>query len=330
MTKDLVSTPQEIEGTDFIIDEEFKDWLPPLFPEDIKELEDNILEGGCISPLLVGVMADGKRILVDGHHRYTFCKQHNIPFKIVEKPFDDREQALNWMTAHQKGRRNMSIFQWAEHVLKRKATIAALAKKNQSAGGGSVHLKSDKPLNARKELAKIIGTSHDTLYKIEFILSHLLPTNPSIPPYPNNEKLLIMLRKGDAGGGISIHSVYEELQEHFGKRGKLKPFPQKKSDDIHIPLPHPQELTDQLDGALVYLDAIAKTFPDLKNRDYIIFRVEEWLADRTKQFNKPKDGISIRDCTITTARLDDGNSISPGDEQASESITPAIPYDDKS
>jgi N6-adenosine-specific RNA methylase IME4 len=85
------------------IDAEFKALIPPLAPDELAQLEANILRDGCRDPLVVW---DG--ILIDGHNRHEICVRHGLPFETVEMEFDDREAAMDWMDANQLGRRNLS------------------------------------------------------------------------------------------------------------------------------------------------------------------------------------------------------------------------------
>jgi hypothetical protein len=51
---------------------------------------------------------DGQRILVDGHNRYRICQAHGLSFAVVERAFDSRDAAQDWIDANQLGRRNLS------------------------------------------------------------------------------------------------------------------------------------------------------------------------------------------------------------------------------
>ena len=189
----------------FIIDEEFKNLLPPLTPEDFEKLEKNILKDGCRDALIVW---KEEKILIDGHHRHAICKKHNRKFRIEEKSFANRDEAIKWMIEHQKSRRNMNKFQWAEVILKLKPTFAAKAKANQRAGGGAVRTKSDKPVKTYKELAKLARMSPSTLQQVAFILKHA------------DQNTIGKLRKGDAH--YSINGVSEELRELIEKKTTKK------------------------------------------------------------------------------------------------------------
>ena len=51
---------------------EFRDLLPPLSQEQREALEKDILKNGCYAPLIV----DQELRIVDGHNRYTICKEY--------------------------------------------------------------------------------------------------------------------------------------------------------------------------------------------------------------------------------------------------------------
>lgn len=85
---------------------EIEENLFPLQPEELKFLEESILAEGVRDALVVWPK-DGELILVDGHNRYRIAKQHNIPFEIKEKHFNDLGEVLEWVDFNQLGRRNL-------------------------------------------------------------------------------------------------------------------------------------------------------------------------------------------------------------------------------
>ena len=85
------------------IDEEFRNLIRPLYRQEYLQLEANILEDGCLAPIVTW-----NGIIVDGHNRYEICTKHNIPYSIEEKYFECREEAVAWICANQLGRRNLS------------------------------------------------------------------------------------------------------------------------------------------------------------------------------------------------------------------------------
>lgn len=88
---------------DIRIDPEFHAYIPDLSDEERSQLEQNIVADGCRDPLVI--WGD---ILIDGHNRFEICTRLGLPFTVIEKDFADREAALDWMDAHQLGRRNLS------------------------------------------------------------------------------------------------------------------------------------------------------------------------------------------------------------------------------
>ena len=114
------------------VKEEFKNLIPPLNDSEFKELEDSILSEGCRESLIVW-----NNILVDGHHRYEICTKHNIPFKVINKDFEDENEAMLWIINNQLGRRNITDFARAELALKRKEILLKQGreKQKQTLGG---------------------------------------------------------------------------------------------------------------------------------------------------------------------------------------------------
>jgi len=93
-----------------IIDQEFKDLLPPLDKETYTLLEDNILTYGCRDSLVLW-----QNILIDGHNRYAICAAHNIPYTTVTKDFDSREAVMIWIISTQVARRNLTPLQLSHY-----------------------------------------------------------------------------------------------------------------------------------------------------------------------------------------------------------------------
>lgn len=251
----------------FIVDEEIKSLLPPLSAEDFAKLEKSILAEGCRDNLIVWTE---ENILADGHHRFSICDKHNIPYTAEYKSFANRDAVVLWMFENQKSRRNMNKFLWAEAVLKRKDAIATEAKANQRAGGGVVRLQTDKPVNTLKTLAKLAGVGRDTMHKVEFILTTaaINPTNAKLTEQVNK------LRKG--GVGVSIRSVYEELQELIGKRAtgkKRASTPRSTRKPAHHPIPAPKsngttpEPSNDIEGhILATLEELEQQYPQTHDR----------------------------------------------------------------
>ena len=85
------------------IDDEFRSLIPPLHKDEYRLLESSIRAEGCRDPIVVW---DG--VIIDGHNRYRICSHWHIPFSIIDKQFNSREEAVAWICATQLGRRNIS------------------------------------------------------------------------------------------------------------------------------------------------------------------------------------------------------------------------------
>ena len=85
------------------IDPEFSRLIPPLQPDELAQLESNILAEGCRDALVVW-----RGLLLDGHNRLRICEEHGLPYRTIEIDLPDREAAADWIDANQLGRRNLS------------------------------------------------------------------------------------------------------------------------------------------------------------------------------------------------------------------------------
>lgn len=92
-------------NTVLTIDPEFEAKCPPLTEDELAQLEENILEEGLVlMPLIVW-----DNTIVDGHNRYRIAQEHpGIEFRIHEKHFKNRYEALSWICKNQLGRRNLT------------------------------------------------------------------------------------------------------------------------------------------------------------------------------------------------------------------------------
>lgn len=87
----------------FLIDPEFKRLLPELSSTEITQLETTILQSGCLEPIVIW-----NNTILDGIYRYEICKKHRIPYRVENKHFTCREEAIRWICIHQMGQRNVS------------------------------------------------------------------------------------------------------------------------------------------------------------------------------------------------------------------------------
>lgn len=178
-----------------LINETFKNLIPPLSQEEFNQLEANILKDGCMHPLVLW-----NDTLIDGHNRYAICTKHNIAFTTVSMDFADESTAKLWMLNLQLGRRNLSSFVKAELALQMKPLIAAEAKKNQGTRK-DITGENVKSVKTDKQLAKLSDMSHDTIRRVEFILKNA------------NDTQIAKLRSGS----VSINKIFNEITNRSNK-----------------------------------------------------------------------------------------------------------------
>ena len=216
------------------IDEEFKNLISPLTPDEYKGLEESILKEGCRDSIVTW-----NGTIIDGHNRYKICVKHNIPFKTVQKDFESKDEVLLWMIDNQKSRRNLTAF--AKGTLESKAIeiLSKRAKEKQSSAGGDRRSEEYKKtalceftqtekektietpkIDVKKELAKRIGTGEQTASRIMNINKHIekaIEENKTIAgqkPEEIKQKLMT--------GDVSINEAYNKIKLEEKKETILK------------------------------------------------------------------------------------------------------------
>jgi hypothetical protein len=79
--------------------------LVPRAPGEQARLEELLLAEGCRDPLIVW---QSRRLLIDGHQRYTLCALLGRPYRIVFKEFADEAAACQYLWDLHDGRRSYS------------------------------------------------------------------------------------------------------------------------------------------------------------------------------------------------------------------------------
>lgn len=174
------------------IDEEFRDLLHDHTPAESTLFEHSMLHDGCRDALIVWAH-DGKRILIDGHHRYDFCEKHGMTFAIREMDFADRESAKEWIILNQLARRNLPMHEHVRLALQLKPIFEARAKENQGTRTDKGNfVQNPAQSKTRDEISKIAGVSHDTVAKVERIEKEA--------PEP--------IKRAARAGDISVNAAY--------------------------------------------------------------------------------------------------------------------------
>ena len=151
---------------EIIIDDEFRNLLPALPKKTFDLLEENLLEHGCLHPLVLW-----GNILIDGHNRYEIAMKHSIPFNVVAKEFDSRNDVIIWIITTQVARRNLNAKQLSYyrglHYKTEKYSIKNKNGKNQH----NVVLDQNDPKppgeNTAHRLAKFYNVSAPTIKRDE-------------------------------------------------------------------------------------------------------------------------------------------------------------------
>ena len=129
-----------------IIDSEFKGMIPPLKPDEYKCLEESLLSEGCRDPIMLW-----NSIIVDGHNRYEICTRLNIPYKVNQKQFSNRDEAISWICLNQLSRRNISGEAFRYLVGKRYDAEKRIAQQKNPSGANQYSPKSE-PYTASESL----------------------------------------------------------------------------------------------------------------------------------------------------------------------------------
>ena len=205
------------------IDPEFAALIPPLSPEEYRQLEQNILAYKKCRDAIV-VWGD---IIVDGHNRFRICAEHGITFEIKEMDFDSRDEAMLWILDNQLGRRNLSDAMRIELAISKSHLLREQAKANLTRGGRSktgekkplseVSNGEGGPINVRKAIAKEAGVSEGTVHGYRQISKY-----PELHEAVNNGELKI-----DA----AFHLLPQELVKQFKKANKQLHYVEK-----HLPI----------------------------------------------------------------------------------------------
>ncbi len=113
----LLSSEEHIKSQITIL-QELKDLIPPLTPDELQQLEQNIIKHGVKDPLTIwetttsiaGIDEQSLPvyILIDGHNRFSIVQTHHLDFRINLVHFASMSEVKDYMIDHQLGRRNLT------------------------------------------------------------------------------------------------------------------------------------------------------------------------------------------------------------------------------
>jgi hypothetical protein len=84
---------------------ELQSLIPRLTPEELAQLEANLVAEGCRDPL---VLWQETQTLLDGHNRLDICERHALTYAVYEVSLPDLDAAKIWIIRNQRGRRNLT------------------------------------------------------------------------------------------------------------------------------------------------------------------------------------------------------------------------------
>jgi len=203
------------------VDPEFKALIPPLAPEEHKQLEENILKNRKCRDAIV--LWDNT--IIDGHNRFEICIKHGIEFELKELDLPSREAAKLWILENQLGRRNLPEAMMIEIALMKAEMLREKARKNQSLAGGdrksekgeeSLFVKTSKPKNdvihVHTAIAEEAGVSEKTLHRYTQIKE------------TGNPELLAQVQSGAIKIGTAHRMLTKEIQKQLSGASKMYNF----------------------------------------------------------------------------------------------------------
>jgi hypothetical protein len=199
------------------IKEEFKKLIPPLTPDEYKQLETNCIEEGIRDAIITW-----NGYIIDGHNRYKIAQDWCLVFKLEPKEFKSEQDVKVWMILNQFGRRNINNYTRAKLALELEDIFTEKAKENQGKrtdicqnSDKSLDLFSEEkpvkinkiePIDTKREVAKLANLSHDTLSRVKKIEQKAAPEI--------KEKL--------STGELHINKVYLDIKKEEKKEETIQ------------------------------------------------------------------------------------------------------------
>lgn len=206
------------------IDPEFEAKCPPLTEDELAQLEENILEEGLVlMPLIVW-----NNTIVDGHNRYKIAQKHpGIEFRIHEKQFNNRYEAISWICKNQLGRRNLTPMQkkyliGARYDAEKMAHGGDRKSEQAKSSGQNGHLIEGQ--KKRKQIAEETHTSEGYVQRAEYYAKGVNAAEEVLPGI-KNDLLSGKYKPKETDVAAVARASPEERRE---KAEQLRVIPEKK------------------------------------------------------------------------------------------------------
>lgn len=246
------------------VDREFSELIPRLSSEECDGLERSLLEDKrCRDPIVVWKRG-ANLVVIDGHHRYRLCRQHNIPFNIVVKDFETSDDAKLWIVRNQLARRNLTTYGRCLAALAAEPSLRNKARRRQREGGKyKVRQNRNEAIDVKRQLAELAQVSHDTIAKVLVIQEKAT----------DEEKEELSRR----GSRLTIHRVYRRIRQDELKT-ETPPFPEGKFSVLYVDPPWRFSYTESANRA------IENHYPTLSLEELKTLPVKEHTRDNCVLF----------------------------------------------
>ena len=311
--------------SDLIIDKEFESVIPPLEKQEFEFLEESIVKDGeVLHPLVVW-----NNIIVDGHHRYKIWKKHpDIKYRITEKNFNNRNEAISWICLNQLGRRNLTDIQ-------KKMLMGRRLKAEKMARGASDGFRGNQHVNPVKHhfdalpdgethltaniIAKEMGVSRPTVERAERFVDGINAAEEVFPGItkditsgkikPKQSDVVAIAKAPAEERKQMAKNLYKELTPEEKERRKKKSELSKSIkilDQTHMPSPdnkiQPEDMlmtfSSEAEKFVRSMDFCFDYFPQLLTEPEYFEQVKKVIQPvkdyiKTLEENKPSNNISI-------------------------------------
>lgn len=210
---------------ELIIDPEFRNLIPPMKPEEFEGLKESIVNNGydILYPIVIW-----NNVIIDGHNRYSICRELDIEFCVSEKEFNDRFEVINWIINNQLNRRSMTNEQ-RTYLIGKRYQEEKREEGRPRMKDNAVPLITMQPIESRIEqkIAEKYKVSPEKVRKAEKFANAIdeVANNASINPY----KILGREIKATRKDIVELSQKPAELQKEIIEKVERKEIPNIKT-----------------------------------------------------------------------------------------------------